>query len=450
MKTKAVLIAGAGSGTGKTTVTLGLMAALSKKGLTVQGFKTGPDYIDPSLHKIISNRPSVNLDTWMMPRDFLKRSFAYRAKKADISVIEGVMGLFDGRHADAADGSTAELAKQLNVPVVLIINAASMARTAAAIVQGMVNFDPDVTLMGVVFNQVASPYHLEILKKAVAAYCTVPVLGGIFKNPDLSLPSRHLGLFMGEDGILTPEKIHTLETEVSKGLDVDGLLERAEIDIPDRPLFGPLKSETCKVAAIAKDNAFCFYYEDNIEILKHLGYDIVFFSPLKDERLPENADVYYFGGGYPELYAKALSENKNMRQSVLNHCENGAFIYGECGGLMYLGEALTTVDGTTYPMCGCFPFETAMQERLQSLGYTDVWLEEDMGFFKRTPTALKGHCFHYSAMTVNKGVTLKNIYKGHPEVKAKGFRKKNTLASYVHLHFSSFFSSSPSPLMWED
>ncbi len=437
MKTRAVLIAGAGSGTGKTTLTVGLMAALKKRGLTVQGFKTGPDYIDPSLHKIVTGRPSVNLDTWMMPRDFLLRSFSSRAVKADISVIEGVMGLYDGRDANSGAGSTAELAKLLNVPVILIVNAASMARTAAAIVQGLVNFDPDVAIMGIVFNHVGSSHHLKILKQAVAAYCSLPVLGGIFKNPDLNLPSRHLGLFMGEEGILNPEKINILEKTISENVDMAWILSKSEINVSDTPLFRPSTSPSCGLAAIAKDNAFCFYYEDNIEILKYLGYDVVFFSPLTDTRLPENAAFYYFGGGYPELYAQALSENESMRQSVLKESRDGSFIYGECGGLMYLGKSLTTADQKTYPMCGCFPYATVMHKRLQSLGYTEIELQQDFGFLKKKQSPLKGHCFHYSALIIDDNAGIENIYKGNPKGKAKGFRKNNTLASYVHLHFSS-------------
>lgn len=440
MKRKAVLIAGASSGSGKTTLTLGLMAALKNMGLDVCGFKSGPDYIDPSLHKIVTGIPSVNLDTWMMPKDYLERSFQSRAAKADISVIEGVMGIHDGRQPDSSQGSTAELAVWLKVPVVLIVSANSMARTAAAIVNGLVDFDPKVNIIGVVFNNVGSLKHYEILEKAVSTYCSVPALGCIPKNNDIDIPSRHLGLYMGEDGILDKDKIKVLSDTVSKNVDIEKILLLSEMDIKHTDLFlsssNNLSEHKPKRIAVARDKAFCFYYEDNFEILKHLGYEIVFFSPIDDNSLPEDVDAYYFGGGYPELYAKALSENEKMRKAVAEESMKGAFIYGECGGLMYLGENLTTVDGQLYPMCGCLPYSTVMKSGLQSLGYTEVLPLKDFLFLKSDNT-IRGHCFHYSQMIDADKNRMENIYSGHPVEKAKGFRIRNTLASYVHLHLSS-------------
>lgn len=444
MKTKTVLIAGASSGSGKTTLTLGLMAALKKMGLDVCGFKSGPDYIDPSLHKIVTGKPSINLDTWMMPKEFLERSFQSRAAKADISVIEGVMGIHDGKQPDSSQGSTAELAAWLKVPVVLVVNANSIARTAAAIVNGLVDFDPKVNIIGVVFNNVGSIKHYEILEKAVNTYCSIPALGCIPKNNDIDIPSRHLGLYMGEDGILDDSKIKVLSDTVSKNVDIDKILLLSEMDIKHKDLFlsssDILSGHKTKRIAIAKDKAFCFYYEDNFEILKHLGYEIVFFRPTDDTKLPEDVDAYYFGGGYPELYAKELSENKNMRMAVAEQSKKGAFIYGECGGLMYLGELLTTVDGKSYPMCGCLPYTTVMKSGLQSLGYTEVKPLKDFLFLKKD-IPVRGHCFHYSQMISDDKNLMENIYTGNPKDKAKGFRVRNTLASYVHLHFSACMDS---------
>ncbi len=435
MKTKAFLIAGAGSGAGKTTLTLGLMAALKKRGMNVQGFKAGPDYIDPSLHRIITGAPSINLDTWMMPYDFLQHSFTSRSANADVSVIEGVMGLHDGREPDSPTGSTAELAVTMNVPVVLVINASAMARTAAAIVNGLVTFDPAVNIIGVVFNRIGGPKHLDILKKAVKAYCTVPVLGGIPKNEDIAMPSRHLGLFMGEDGVLDQEKINGLETLVSTHVDVDTILRCSDIDVTVTQAIPAASPPWPKRIAVARDEAFCFYYEDNFEVLKRLGYEIKFFSPLKDAHLPRNVSLYYFGGGYPELYAQTLSKNRSMRAAVLAASRNNAFVYGECGGLMYLGETLTAQDGKRFPMCGCLPYQTVMKGRLQSLGYTEVRLQEDFHFLRHA-IPLRGHCFHYSDMIVDSHKRMDNVYTGTPPEKAKGYRVRNTLASYVHLHFS--------------
>lgn len=438
MQTKALLIAGAGSGTGKTTVSLGLMAALKRKGLNVQGFKTGPDYIDPSLHRIVTDRPSINLDTWMMPPDFLSRSFKSRAVNADISIIEGVMGIHDGRDPDSPEGSTAELASFLGVPVILVLNASSMARTAAAIINGLVEFDKRVDVKGIILNNIGSPSHLAILNKTISTYCTIPVLGGIPVVKDISLPSRHLGLFMGEDGVLE-NKIDMLADTILKNIDLDRLLSAAGIDIEEKPLFDtPAKSKKGRIA-IARDNAFCFYYEDNFEILKQLGYKIVFFSPMKDSSLPSKINAIYFGGGYPELYADTLAKNSDMRNAVKDQSEKGAYIYGECGGLMYLGDSLTTKDGKTYPMCGCLPYKTIMKSRFQSLGYTEASPVDDFLFLKKGE-ALRGHCFHYSEMIMDDNSSVSSFYYGEPVMKAKGYRLRNTVASYFHLHLASLSS----------
>ncbi|MGD9162034.1 MAG: cobyrinate a,c-diamide synthase [Desulfobacteraceae bacterium] len=435
MQTKALLIAGAGSGTGKTTVSLGLMAALKRNGLNVQGFKTGPDYIDPSLHRIITDRPSINLDTWMMPHDFLIRSFESRAVKADISIIEGVMGLHDGREPDSPAGSTAELASILGIPVILVINAKSMARTAAAIINGLVEFDKKLNVKGIILNNIGSPNHLDILKKAISAYCSIPVLGGIPVVKDISLPSRHLGLFMGEDGVLE-NKIDRLAETISEYIDLDKLLSFAGIETEDKSLFDTPSEKAKKRIAVARDNAFCFYYEDNFEILRHLGYEIIHFSPLKDKSLPENFDILYFGGGYPELYAEELSKNTALKNSIREQSNKGTYIYAECGGLMYLGRTLTDRDGARHDMCGCMPYDTVMKQRFQALGYTEVLPEKDFLFLKKSK-GLRGHCFHYSEMIMDDSADIKSFYKGAPPEKAKGYMRKNTLVSYVHLHFAS-------------
>ncbi len=437
MHTKAILIAGAGSGTGKTTVSLGLMAALKKKGLKVQAFKTGPDYIDPSLHRVVTGSPSVNLDTWMMPPDFLSRSFESRAAKADISVIEGVMGLHDGREPDSPAGSTAELAASLGAPVILVINAKSMARTIAAIVNGLIQFDKRVNVTGLILNNVGSPKHLDILKKAVSAYCSVPVLGALPAVKDITLPSRHLGLFMGEDGVLE-DKLEKLAETISGHIDLDKVIEASKMEIEGKSLFDSPEETGKGTIAVARDRAFCFYYEDNFEILKQLGYRIRFFSPLEDKEIPEDADAVYFGGGYPELYADQLSENKELRESIKEESGKGKRIYAECGGLMYLGRTLTDTEGKKHDMCGCLPYDTVMKKRFQSLGYTEVIPEEDFLFIKGSKP-LRGHCFHYSEMIMDKNADVESFYRGTPPEKAKGYRVKNTVASYVHLHLSSLF-----------
>ena len=437
MQTKAILIAGAGSGTGKTTVSLGLMAALKRKGLKVQAFKTGPDYIDPSLHKITTDTSSINLDTWMMPPGFLSRSFESRAANADISVIEGVMGLHDGREPDSPAGSTAELAASLGVPVILVINTKSMARTIAAIVNGLVEFDKRVNVKGLILNNVGSPKHLDILNKAVSAYCSIPVLGALPAVKEITLPSRHLGLFMGEDGVLE-DKLEKLAETISEHVNLEEVLSISRMEIERKLLFdSPAKLEKGTIA-VARDKAFCFYYEDNFEILRQLGYRICFFSPIEDKKIPRNADAVYFGGGYPELYADQLSKNIALRESIKEESLKGKHIYAECGGLMYLGRTLTDTDGKKHDMCGCLPYDTVMKKRFQSLGYTEVIPKDDFLFIKNSKP-LRGHCFHYSEIIIDENTDIESFYHGTPPEKAKGYRFKNTVVSYVHLHLSSLF-----------
>ncbi len=438
MKTRAILIAGASSGSGKTTLTLGMMAALRKRGLAVQGFKAGPDYIDPSLHHRITGRPSINLDTWMMPADFLQRSFQSRAAAADISIIEGVMGLYDGKDPVSERGSTAELAVRLGVPVILVIDAAAMVRTAAALVNGLIAFDERVNIIGVVFNRIGSENHLQLLTQSISAYCRVPVLGGLPADGKIDIPSRHLGLYMGDDGVLDGEIAGGLAEIVAKHVDLEQVLGRCEMSVPDTELFlTPSKRDQGEIA-VARDRAFCFYYQDNFNILDHLGYRLTFFSPLNDSILPATADAYYFGGGYPELYAEKLAANEPMRDAVQAASKAGRFIYGECGGLMYLGQSLIDVDNQTFPMCGCLPYKTQMHPRLQSLGYVEFEPATDFLFFA-PGHRLRGHCFHYSTLIEDQRSTP-NAYNGQPADKAVAIRALNTMASYVHAHFSGLFS----------
>ncbi|MFQ5646102.1 MAG: cobyrinate a,c-diamide synthase [bacterium] len=425
---KAVLIAGAGSGCGKTTVTLGLMAAFREKGLRVQGFKAGPDYIDPSLHRVVTGLPSINLDTWMMSEPFLRYSFASRA--ADISVIEGVMGLHDGRLPDSDEGSTAELAKRLGLPVILVVNAQSMARTAAAVIKGIREFDREVNIIGIILNKLGSGRHREILEKSIKEYCNLPVLGGVLRDAGLELPSRHLGLFMGEE--LPQEKIRLIS--VAAQIDLDKILELSYFCCPEpSPPFSEPVEDKGRVA-VARDRAFCFYYQDNLDILEKLGYRLVEFSPLESSALPDNITAVYLGGGYPELYARELSENRPLLYALRSASLKGTDIYGECGGLIYLGESLTTVEGEEYAMSGCLPCRTRMRHKLKSLGYVEIRPRENHWVLNRDQP-VRGHAFHYSDLEFT-GSALPNIYTGEPENKAVGYRRGNTLASYVHLHFS--------------
>lgn len=430
-KTNAIIIAAASSGSGKTIFTLGLLEALRKRGIPVQPFKAGPDYIDPNLHRAVTGRPSYNLDTWIMGADGVRRTFRKKAKGA-YGVVEGVMGLYDGRDGKCEEGSTAHLSKVLRVPVLLLINAGKMARSAGAIIKGFEAYDPRVDIRWVVFNNVGSQKHFSILKDSLPKGTKVKVLGYLPKDDGLMLPSRHLGL-VGK-GDIKEDKwksfIDNASGIIEKHIDISCLIE----GIPDEKQKAKrAEDSTSKVRiAVASDKAFLFYYEENLEILRSFGAEVVPFSPLKDKRLPEGISGIYLGGGYPELEAKRLEANGAMRQGIKEASNAGIPVYAECGGLMYLGESIET-DGKIFKMAGVFPWASRMLPRRRSLGYREVRLKKGSPFY--CDGTIRGHEFHYS-----------EIYGPNPVKKAyaivsggeglEGYYLKNTLASYIHLHFA--------------
>jgi cobyrinic acid a,c-diamide synthase len=419
------------------------MAALRRRGLTVAPFKVGPDFIDPGHHSLIAGRDSRNLDGWMLTRAYNVDTFHRHAAGCDVAVVEGVMGLFDGYSGDDEAGSTAQMAKWLNLPVLLVVDAASMARSAAALVQGFERFDPQVRFAGVVFNNLGSEGHLAYLKTAMAEYVRMPLLGGLLRDQRLRMPERHLGLTTAQDRPLSPEAVAMLADHIEAGLDLDGLLDGlAEIAPPPGPSTVPRKAVQPGVrVGVARDRAFCFYYPDNLELLTAAGIELVPFSPLTDVRLPEDLDGIYLGGGYPELNAEALAENRTLRAGIREASRRGMPIYGECGGFMYLCRRLETRDGQRYPMCDCFPFVSRMHARLRTLGYRQVQLQADT-LLGRKGQWLRGHEFHYSALcdpdaagrtdTVY-AVSSRRETGGRPE----GYITNQTLGSYIHLHFGS-------------
>ena len=421
------------------------MIALSQRGLTVAPFKVGPDFIDPGHHRVAVGVDSRNLDGWMLEKAYNRACFATHAADADIAVVEGVMGLYDGFSGTSGAGSTAQMAKWLGLPVVLVVNAASMARSAAALVQGFERFDPAVTFAGVVFNNLGSPGHLDYLAQAMAAYVDMPVLGGFLRDDRLKMPERHLGLITAEDRPLSGEWMNTLSGRIEAQLDVDKLLESlSEIHLPrlvDQP--SGIRPSTGIRIGVARDRAFCFYYPDNLDLLEKAGAQIVPFSPLNDTKLPGNLDGIYFGGGYPELHAAALAENKSMRDAVRHASREGLPIYGECGGFMYLCRELIDAGGGTHPMCGCFPMTTQMHPKLRVLGYRQVALTTDT-LLGPEGTVLRGHEFHYSDLAAPAAETdrsVQTVYTVSARKGAKprpeGYRVHQTLGSYIHLHFGS-------------
>jgi cobyrinic acid a,c-diamide synthase len=437
MKVPRVIVAGEESGCGKSTVALGLMGALTGAGLAVQGFKTGPDFIDPSYYRAVTGRLGRNLDLWMLSAEAVVELFIHHGAKAELAVIEGVMGLYDGAYPDD-EGSTAHLAKVLQAPVLLVLDAWRSSSSLGAKAAGFRTFDPSVKLEGVILNGIAGEAHERAARHAVER-AGMPVVGAIPMVPEIRLPERHLGLIPFEEGKVPEARCRQIVEMVGKHLDLSRILQIAH-HAPPLPNISPLLfvpradgPECC--LALARDEAFTFYYEDNIDLLRHWGFAIVEFSPLHDTTLPE-ADLLYFGGGFPEVFADQLSQNVAMREAVLRFHAAGGPVYAECGGFMYLGETLTTSDGRTFPMVGLFPIRTAMTERLQALKYKEVEVL-NAGAFLRPGDRLKGHEFHFSRLTstVEGNALRSNDSTGCVEV--EGIVRGNALASYTHLHLAS-------------
>jgi len=426
------VVGGTQSGVGKTSITVGLLAALARRGLVVQPFKVGPDFIDPAHHTLAAGRPSRNLDGWMLSREANEAIYARAAASADVSVVEGVMGLFDGRDGSSEDGSAAQMAKWLGLPVVLVVDAWALARSAGAVVKGYSEFDPDLTVAGVVFNRIGGDIHLRMLRDTVAGAGSVEVLGGIVNDDAARLPERHLGLVM-PDAERTGSWIARMADLVEASLDLDRLLEIAAESTAGRPAEALRPAARVRIG-VARDEAFCFYYEDNLDLLREAGAEIVEFSALRD-RLPDDLDGLYVGGGYPELFAAELSANGDLLADVRAFASSGRPIYGECGGLMYLGRGIEDAEGVRHPLVGALDLWTKLTNTL-TLNYAEVEMK-DAGIFDAGTTA-RGHLFHYSEMTSD--VSEEKAYRVVPtfgEPFEEGFRKDNVLASYVHLHFAS-------------
>jgi cobyrinic acid a,c-diamide synthase len=439
---KGIVIAATHSGAGKTTLTLGLMAALQRRGLTVAPFKVGPDFIDPGHHTHVAGRASRNLDGWMLRRIDNQANFQRHVRRCDVAVVEGVMGLYDGFSGSSEAGSTAQIAKWLNLPVLLVVNAASMARSAAALVQGFERFDPQLQFAGVVFNNLGSKGHLSYLKDAMATYVDMPLLGGLLRDEQLYMPERHLGLTTAQDRPLAASQVNRLADHIEDGMDLDRLLEslpQIHMDEAIQKHAGAPTAPKVRVG-VARDRAFCFYYPENLELLEAAGAELVSFSPLADESLPPGLGGIYFGGGYPELHARNLAENKKMRTMIRNCSRKAMPIYGECGGFMYLCRELEDDAGKMHPMCNCFPFRSRMHPTLRTLGYRQVCLTTDTVLGSKGQL-LRGHEFHYSDLVDIHAQQVETRYKVQSrkgvDSKTEGFCVKQTLGSYIHLHFGS-------------
>jgi cobyrinic acid a,c-diamide synthase len=451
----AFVIAAPASGSGKTTVAVGLMAAFRRRGLAVAPFKVGPDFIDPGYHRLACGIRSINLDGWICSPEFLRETYFRHGASADIAVIEGVMGLFDGMGGDSEAGSTAQVAKLLGAPVVLVVNAASQARSVAALVKGFVEFDPQVRIAGVLFNNVASDNHARILREAMASGCSqVQVLGCIPRDESMHMPSRHLGLVTAEEKPLSGEFLERLADLIEQHVDVETIRAiRGQVLTFDRVVH-PVKCQDPTPpfvrVAVARDEAFCFIYEDNLRLLREAGAEIVEFSPLHDDRLPEEIDGLYLPGGYPEIHADQLTANAAMKEAIRDAVLTDMPVYAECGGFVYLTEGLRgqflasdrrdhpAKCQTLTPFVGIFPVAARMLPRRKALGYREVEFTEDC-VISTAGSVARGHEFHYSEME-DMPSSIQRVYRVRRQgtvLGLEGFRIRNCLASYVHLHFGS-------------
>jgi cobyrinic acid a,c-diamide synthase len=449
-----LIVAGVSSGAGKTTVTVALARALRARGHRVALFKCGPDYLDPTYHARAVDAPSQNLDGWMMGRDAVRATFASAARDADIAIVEGVMGLYDGATPTGEEGSTAEIAKWLDAPVVLVVDAGGMARSFAAVVAGFVGFDPAVRVAGAIANRVGGRGHLDLLRKALRA---PPVVGGLPRDVEHAFAERHLGLRTADERVLPASLLDHWADQARAWLDLDALVEIARAapaetiahgPAPDAPLDAPEASldapidrpaPRCRIG-VAFDDAFHFYYEHNLRRLESEGAEIVRFSPVHDVVLPD-VDGVYIGGGYPEVCAAELARNASMQASIAAFAKAGGPVYAECGGLMYLTRAIVTLDGVRHAMVGLLPTEARMCGTLQALGYVEVETQ--------TPTILggagsrfRGHQFRYSELapplTASEVRTVYSLRRRRgDETTAEGYSVGNVIASYVHAHWAS-------------
>lgn len=443
---KAFVIAGTNSGCGKTTMTLGLLKALTNRGLAVQPYKVGPDYIDTAWHTRVSGVASRNLDAFMLPAETMRSLFYSHTSQADIAVIEGVMGLYDGYGVDPHYCSTAGLARDLNLPVILVVDGRAVSTSAAATVMGFQHFDPELNIAGVIFNNVNSDSHLDLIRAAVEKYCQIPVLGRLPKLPEIELPERHLGLLTAQESSRFDPHWQTLAKAIEEHIDLDALLAISDIadqeagfsefdfSEPEEPVA---QAGLGLTVALAHDNAFNFYYQDNLDLLEQQGATIVRFSPLEDVAVPE-CDLVYIGGGYPESYGAQLAQNQSMLASLRTLHQQGTPIYAECGGLMYLGDSLSDTNGDTHPMVGILSGSSAMTKSLKRFGYCFAKANVDTVICPQQ-TVLRGHEFHYSEFTTELEPVFDMTKERDGDIISRwggGYQVGNTLATYLHLHFA--------------
>jgi len=434
-----IVIAGTGSGVGKTTLTIGIMAALKNRQLEVQGFKCGPDYIDPTYHTAVTGRPSRNLDSWMMSKDLVKEVYLRGSIGADISIIEGVMGFFDGKNPSTNEGSTAEISMITESPVILIVNCDSMARSAAAIVKGFQSFAEGINIVAVIANQVGSEGHFKIVQTAIEQECNIPVIGYLKRELEIELPERQLGLVPSIEKGELDSFFTKLGELISNTIDLDKILQlsiASPLQTNNQPsIFEQKKKKNVRIA-IAKDAAFNFYYPENLELLEAGGAELVYFSPLAGERLPDNVQGLYLGGGFPEEFVDTLSAQIEVKQSIKEAIINGLPTLAECGGFMYLTESIETPDQRVCEMLNVIPGRVRMQTKLAALGYREITGQPN-NFLLPDGLVARGHEFHYSIYLPVGKLQPAYLTKGMLGSSLEGCMMHHLIAGYTHFHFAS-------------
>ena len=437
--TKAIVIAGVRSGVGKTTIATGIMGALTRRGYPVQPFKAGPDYIDPSYHQLACGVPSRNLDTWLLPHPTVTELFRRAGSDDKVCVVEGVMGVFDGHSSLTEEGSTAQLAKLLDAPVILIADAAKVARSVAAEVLGYQQFDPDLRIAGVILNGVGGPRHMEFCQPQIEATTGLPVLGYLPRREEFVQPERHLGLIPTVEGTVVRQWYDAIIAQVEETIDLDRILQLAATANPPAMAAQVYPQEPQPQRAriaIAQDKAFSFYYQDSLDLLEAWGAELVPFSPLTDAALPPGVGGVYIGGGFPEMFARELSENRPMLESLRGALARELPVYAECGGLMYLGQSLSDLEGVHFPMVGALPVVSSMSNRRLTLGYREVEAGADTPLLHRGQQ-VRGHEFHWSVLEEEPNLDQAMYRVTNQENRPEGFRVGSIWASYIHIHLGS-------------
>jgi len=428
MQIPRLVIGGVSSGVGKTTVTTGIITALRGRHLTVQPFKCGPDYIDPGFLTLAAGLPCHNLDSWMLTPEAMVELFLHSNRQRDIAIVEGVMGLYDGRNGPQGMGSTAEIAKWLKAPVILLIDAGKLSQSAAALVLGYRQLDPAVNIVGVIANKVGSPNHLRLITEAVEKKAGLPLLGYLPQKAALNLPERHLGLVPSVEKPELDDFLTRLVQQIEETIDVSRLLELARAAEPLKLTGGerlfPQEKPTRRTSiAIARDEAFNFYYQHNLDLLAAWGAELKFFSPLRDSSLPSGVQGAYIGGGFPEVFAAELSANTALKADLARLANDGRPIYAECGGLMYLSQGIIDFDEHRFPMVGLVPGWSKMQKKRQRLGYTTADAVQDSVIAARGQK-LRGHAFHWSNLP-------------EPTAEQAAYSILEPAGQLLHLHFGS-------------